>query len=90
MAIVRAVLFAFGYPAAIVVILRFVPVVREQRTRWIVVHHLGVAAIVIGWATLPRWSAVIINGSWLVSSTIWYGLGGRRRAARTTPSAEAG
>ena len=32
------VLFAFGYPVSIVVILRFVPVVRERRMKWLVAH----------------------------------------------------
>ena len=86
MDVARLVLFAFGYPAAIVVIARFVPVVREQRTRWIVVHHLGVLAIIAGWATKPDWPAVVVNSTWLVSSTIWY----LRGASRTTRSAEAG
>ena len=29
-------LFAFGYPVSIAVILRFVPVVRERRLKWLV------------------------------------------------------
>ena len=31
-------------------ILRFVPVVRERRMKWLVAHDLAVAAIVTGWA----------------------------------------
>lgn len=83
MSVLRVVLFAFGYPAAIVVIVRFVPVVRERRLPWLVVHHLAVAAIVVGWATRGDVSAVVVNFSWLVVSSVWYTLGGRRRAART-------
>lgn len=65
-------LFAVGYPTAVVVITRFVPVVRERRTAWFAAHTAGVAAIVTGWAIEGRTSAVLINGSWLVTSTVWY------------------
>lgn len=73
-------LFAFGYPTSIVVILRFVPVVRERRLKWLVAHDLAVAAIVAGWALKGDRRAVAINASWLVAANIWYALGGRRRA----------
>ena len=75
-------LLAVGYPVSIAVIARFVPVVRERRTRWLLVHHLGVLAIIAGWA-LRRPAAVPPNAAWLVSSTIWYVLGGRRRTTTT-------
>ncbi len=71
-------LFAFGYPTSIAVISRFVPVVREQRTTWFVLHTAGVAAIVAGWAIQGDEKAVVINASWLVSSSIWYVRAGRR------------
>jgi hypothetical protein len=71
-------LFAFGYPVAIVVIARFVPVVRERRWKWFVAHQLAVAAIVTGWVLKGDRRAVTINSSWLVASTVWYALGGRR------------
>jgi len=77
---VRIGLFAFGYPTSIVVITRFVPVVRERRLRWLLVHHAGVIAIVAGWATKGDARAVVINSSWLVVSSVWYVLGGRRRS----------
>ena len=75
------VALALGYPASIAVIARFVPVVRERRLRWLVVHHLGVAAIVTGWALRGRTSAVVVNGAWLVVSSVWYARGGRSRPA---------
>jgi hypothetical protein len=78
--LLRVVLFIVGYSAAIIVIARFVPVVRERRLRWLVVHHVGVAAIVLGWATKGDASAVMVNSSWLVVSSVWYALGGRRRS----------
>lgn len=80
MSVLRIVLFVFGYPASIIVIVRFVPVVRERRLRWLVVHHVAVVAIVLGWATAGDRSAVVVNSSWLVVSSVWYALGGRRRA----------
>ncbi|MEO7556670.1 MAG: hypothetical protein ABIV94_08730 [Acidimicrobiales bacterium] len=76
----RSVLFVVGYPAAISVIVRFVPVVRERRLRWLVVHHLGVACIVAGWALGPDWGAAAVNATWLVSSTAWYVLGSPARS----------
>lgn len=77
MTLLRAVLFAFGYPVSIVVIARFVPVVRHQRLRWLAFHHVAVACIVLGWALGSDWQAVLVNSSWLAASTIWYVLGGR-------------
>jgi hypothetical protein len=71
-------LFAVGYPASVVVITRFVPVVRQRRVRWFVAHQLGVAAIVAGWAIDRRWSAVAFNGAWLVGASLWWVLGGQR------------
>ena len=78
--LLRALLFAFGYPVSIVVIARFVPVVREQRLWWLGFHHVAVACIVLGWALDSNWQAVIVNSSWLAASTIpGHVLGGRRR-----------
>ena len=76
-------LFVVGYPTAIVVILRFVPVVRERRMKWLVAHDLAVAAIVAGWALKGDRRAVVINASWLIAANVWYALGGRRRARVT-------
>jgi hypothetical protein len=76
------VLFAFGYPISIVVILRFVPVVRERRMKWLIAHDLAVAAIVVGWALKGDRRAVAINTAWLVAANLWYAVGGRRARAR--------
>lgn len=73
-------LFAFGYPVSIAVIVRFVPVVRERRLKWLVAHDVAVAAIVAGWALKGDRRAVAVNASWLVAANVWYALGGRRRA----------
>ena len=72
-------LFAVGYPVAVGVITRWVPVVRERRTAWFAAHTAAVGAIVAGWTLERRWSAVAVNGSWLVSSVVWYVAGSRRR-----------
>ncbi len=66
------VLFAFGYPVAIVVIVRWLPVVRERRIRWFALHQLAVAAIVAGHAIRERGTAVAINGAWFVIAAVWY------------------
>lgn len=73
-------LFVFGYPVSIVVIARWIPVVRQRRTTWFAAHQAAVAAIVAGWAIRGRISGVIVNGSWFVIAAIWYVAGGRRRA----------
>lgn len=78
MAAARLVLFGLGYPAAITVISRFVPVVRERRWRWLAVHHLGMAAIIAGCVSRRTTIGVVGNGAWLVVSSVWYALGGRR------------
>jgi len=72
-------LLVVGYPVAVVVIARFVPVVREQRSRWFAAHTAAVLAIIVGWA-LRRPAAMVPNLAWLVASTGWYLTGGRRRA----------
>jgi hypothetical protein len=77
-------LFLFGYPVAIAVIVRFVPVVRERRIRWFVLHELAVAAICAGQALNDNPQGVLINGAWGVSAAIWYALGPRLRAARSS------
>lgn len=82
------VLFAFGYPTAIIVIVRFVPVVRQRRTRWFVLHELGVAAIVAGQALVGSAQGVIINGAWGVVAAIWYAAG-PSLSRRRSPSAPA-
>lgn len=68
-------LFGFGYPASVAVLSRFVPVVRERRWRWLVVHHVAVAAIIGGWAVRREAGAVALNATWLAVSSAWYVLG---------------
>ena len=70
-------LLAVGNAAAIVVLTRWVPVVRERRLRWFLVHHAAMTAVIAGWA-IRRPIATGPNIAWLVASTVWYGLGGRR------------
>ncbi len=77
-------LFIFGYPTSIAVLTRWIPVVREQRTRWFIAHELAVAAIVAGWVLRRDTQAVTINASWLVVGTAWYLAAGRRKARAAT------
>lgn len=81
-------LFGFGYPASVGVLTRFVAVVRERRWRWLMVHHLGVAAIVAGYASRRTMAGIVTNGAWLVASSLWYALGGRDDGGQ--PSASPG
>lgn len=71
-------LFGFGYPASIAVITRFVAVVRERRWQWLVVHHLGMVAIIAGCLSKRTTAGAVGNAGWLVASSAWYALGGRR------------
>ena len=77
----EVVLFGVGYPVAIGVIARFVPVVRQRRWPWLAVHHAGVVAVVAGWALRGEAFAATINASWLAASSLWYALGGKDRPA---------
>ncbi len=70
-------LLIVGYPVAVVVITRWVPVVRERRTGWFLAHGAAVICLILGWA-IRRPVAVAPNAVWLVVSTVWYCLGGRR------------
>ncbi len=74
-------LLAFGYPTSIVVIVRWRPVVRERRWRWLIAHHVAVAAIVSGWAIKGNTGGVVVNGAWLAVSSVWFALGHRRHAS---------
>jgi hypothetical protein len=82
MDVLRWILFAVGYPVAIVVIVRWVPVVREQRTNWYVAHEAAVLAICLGHLIGDNPRGVIINFTWLLIAAIWYFLGGRRARGR--------
>jgi hypothetical protein len=76
---VAFVLHLVGYPTAVVVIARWIPVVRQRRLRWFVAHEAAVAAIVTGWAIVGRRQGVLINGAWGLIAAAWYSLGGRRQ-----------
>jgi hypothetical protein len=71
-------LFVFGYPVSILVIARWLPVVRERRWRWFVAHQVAVAAIVAGWALRDDGRAVAVNAGWFVVAAAWYAAGGAR------------
>ena len=75
---VAFVLHLVGYPTAVVVIARWIPVVRQRRLEWFVAHEAAVAAIVTGWAIVGRRQGVVVNGAWGLIAAAWYALGGRR------------
>jgi len=79
---ISTALFIFGYPVSIVIIVRWIPVVRERRIVWFWLEEAAVAAIVLGWILRERWGAVLINGTWLVVAGLWYWLAGRRARPR--------
>jgi len=74
-----------GYPVACAAIVRWVPIVRDRRADWLVAHELGMAAICIGWALVPRWSGVAVNGTWGLIALGWWAAApiGRRSVNRS-------
>lgn len=71
-------LFVIGYPTAIAVITRLVPVFRQRRVAWFWCHQAGVAAIVGGWVLERSPVAVAVNGAWLAAVAAAWALAGRR------------
>jgi hypothetical protein len=72
-------LFVVGYPVAIAIIARWVPVVREQRWAWFWAHQAAVAAIVAGHALRGREGAVLVNATWFVVAAVWFLVAGARQ-----------
>ncbi len=70
-----------GYPVAVAVITRWVPVVRERRWPWLLAHQAATAAIVAGWVLLGRRAAAAVNGAWFVVAAVWYARGPGARTA---------
>ena len=71
-AAIVTILFIIGYPVALVVIARFVPVIRERRRGWFAAHEAAVSAIVLGWAIRADWFAVAVNAAWLIAAAVWW------------------
>ena len=69
---VAGALRVVGYPAALFVIVRWLPVVRQRITSLFLLHEAAMAAIAVGWALVPRWSGAAINGAWGVIAAGWY------------------
>lgn len=79
---ISKILFAVGYPTAIVCIARLRSIFRHRRTRWLVVHEAGTAAIVAGWVIEGNGPAIAFNGLWLTGVAVaWVVTGSRRRTA---------
>lgn len=77
----QAALFGFGYAASIPVVVRFGSVIRRRRRGWLAVHHLGVAALVAGFADRGSRIGVATNSTWLAASSLWWVLAGRHADA---------
>lgn len=77
---IQAVLLGGGYATTIPVVVRFRSVVRQRRWKWLAVHHVGVAALVAGFAQRGSRPAVALNSGWLVLASLWWVLGARRPA----------
>ncbi|CAN5678338.1 hypothetical protein BH20ACT2_BH20ACT2_15700 [soil metagenome] len=78
MNVVAAVLLLGGYAGAVSVLVRWIPVVLQRRTRWFVIHQIAVAAIVLGWIIQGRTSAIVVNGAWFIVAAAWYTLAAHR------------
>lgn len=77
MSVVSTALLVVGYPTSLVVLIRFVPVVRERRAGWFAAHQTAVAAIVAGWALKGKPAAAVVNATWLAVATAWWVRAGR-------------
>ncbi len=80
-------LLVIGNVGAVAVLTRWVPVVRERRLRWFLVHHAAMTAVIAGWA-IRRPPATVLNIAWLAISTVWYVVGGRGRTPTPRPEDE--
>lgn len=67
-----------GYPVACAGIARWVPIVRHRRVDWLIAHELAMAGICAGWALVPRWPGVVVNGAWGVVALAWWMIGAPR------------
>ncbi len=77
---VGVVLLAVGYAAALAVLVRLLPVLRERRRRWFAVLASGLSCLVVGWLLLGRPVPAAVNGAGLVAVTAaWLWTGRRRR-----------
>ncbi|MGI9120180.1 MAG: hypothetical protein ACR2G7_08700 [Acidimicrobiales bacterium] len=74
------VLLAVGYPVAIVVLTRLVPVLRQRRLAWFVALEAGTASIAAGWALRAKPAPAVINAAFLGAfAAIWWRSGNHRR-----------
>jgi hypothetical protein len=83
--VVARLLRLAGYPVACAAIVRWVPIVRHRRADWLVAHELGMAAICIGWALVPSWGGVAVNGAWGLMALAWWTAAPTRRGAVEGP-----
>ncbi len=65
-------LHLFGYPVALVVIVRWVAVVRERRLTWFVAHEVAMACICLGFVAMDEIAPIVPNALWLVIAALWY------------------
>ncbi len=61
-----------------VVIARWLAVVRERRWGWFAVHQAAVAAVAAGWWLKGNRIGAVVNGAWLAVAGAWFAFGGRR------------
>jgi hypothetical protein len=71
-------LLIVGYPTAIFLIARWLPIVRQRRATWFAVHQVAVGCIIVGWLMRGRPQALWANGTWFVVAAVWYQRAGRR------------
>ncbi|MHB8669078.1 MAG: hypothetical protein ACYDAD_00705 [Acidimicrobiales bacterium] len=85
---VAAALRLAGYPVACAAIARWVPIVRQRRVGWLVAHELAMGGICAGWALVPGWGGVAVNGAWGAVALAWWTLGARRSRKWSGPRSE--
>jgi hypothetical protein len=74
------VLLVVGYPVAVVVLARLVPVLRQRRLGWFLALEAGTAAVAAGWALRAKPAPAAINAAFVAAfAAVWWWTGSRNR-----------
>lgn len=74
-------LLAVGYPVAVAVLVRLVPVLRERRRRWFLALEAATASVAAGWGLRGRTIPMVLNAAAVVAlAAAWWATG--RRVSR--------
>ncbi|CAN5137925.1 hypothetical protein BH18ACT4_BH18ACT4_05860 [soil metagenome] len=78
MTVVGVILLVVGYPVAVVMVTRLVPILRQRRWRWFVALEAATACIIVGFAVLGEPLGAVLNGAAFAGFAFsWWGRGRR-------------